>query len=86
MITCRGHHPCSAQVYAFVQPHLAAAACCPAVLVTTPSMSTMTAANAWVRRLGRGGVRRGVGHCFADAAVWRAVSASKVAAQCDEQK
>jgi hypothetical protein len=56
------------------------------VLVTTASMSKMTAAKAGVRRWGRGGVRRGVGHCLADAAVWRAGSASKVAAQCDEQK
>jgi hypothetical protein len=76
MITCRGHRPCSAQVYTFVPTTFAAAAACrPAVFVTTG-----------VRRVGRRGVRRGVGHCLADAAVWRAVSASKVAAHCDEQK
>jgi hypothetical protein len=40
----------------------------PRVSVATPSMSKMTAANAGPAA-GRGGVRRGVGHCLADAVV-----------------
>ena len=70
MITCRGHRPCSAQVYAFVPTTFGGSGRGQAGGVGDDTVHVEDdRRERRVRRWGAGGVRRGVGHCLADAAV-----------------